>query len=298
MIKLFWNTHNQKKPNSQDLKIKKKEDQDYGWGNYHKNSSNKWIYELLKKIDYKVIDNEKDLEKGDKLIIVDSSIEEKKELYKKLKILSSKIFLIHLGDETGIYDHSQVYKNCDYIWRAFCFGKYFNNDKIKCIPIGYKTGIKYRLKQNRRYRWAFTGTPHKTSRHDLLFQFSEIEPFFCHKTQKFDVKIISANEMSEVLSSTEFLPCPNGFFHPETYRLYEALECGCIPIVEDAYKYYDRLFPKNPFIKINKWADAKLIIKSWKTNEILKKREECKVWWDNKKKDIQDFIKNKIINEQ
>ena len=40
--------------------------------------------------------------------------------------------------------------------------------------------------------------------------------------------------MNKILVSTEFIPCPNGFFHPETYRLYEALESGCIPIVENA----------------------------------------------------------------
>ena len=49
MIKLFWNTHNQKKPNSTVKKIREKEKQDYGWGIYHKKSSDKWIYEVLKK---------------------------------------------------------------------------------------------------------------------------------------------------------------------------------------------------------------------------------------------------------
>ena len=110
---------------------------------------------------------------------------------------------------------------------------------------------------------AFVGTPHKSSRHDLLFQLSNIEPSFSHKTEKFDQKIISVEEMSEALSSTEFIPCPNGFIHPETYRLYEALECGWIPIVENAYKYYDRLFPNNPFIKVDKWLEAKPIVQGW-----------------------------------
>ena len=50
MIKLFWNTHNQKKSNSNDKKIKE-EDADYGWGIYHKKNSNIWIYEILKKIE-------------------------------------------------------------------------------------------------------------------------------------------------------------------------------------------------------------------------------------------------------
>ncbi len=189
-----------------------------------------------------------------------------------------------------------MYKNCDYIWRTFCSNKYFENNKVKCIPIGYKSGVSNKKKNNRKYKWAFTGTPHKSSRHDLLFQFSGIEPFFCHKTKKFDQKTISADDMSEVLSSTEFIPCPNGFFHPETYRVYEALECGCIPIVEKAYKYYDRLLPNNPFLKVDMWAEAKPIIKSWGNDQIKQKRDECKIWWNNLKNELQESIKNKIIS--
>jgi len=100
--------------------------------------------------------------------------------------------------------------------------------------------------------------------------------------------------MSEILSSTEFIPCPNGFFHPETYRLYEALECECIPIVENSFRYYDRLFPNNPFLKIDKWLDAKIIIENWRIDEINKKREECKLWWSNYKSNIQKDIYNKV----
>ena len=47
------------------------------------------------------------------------------------------------------------------------------NNKVKCIPIGYKSGISKKQKNDKKYKWAFTGTPHKSSRHDLLFQFSE-----------------------------------------------------------------------------------------------------------------------------
>ena len=40
MIKLFWNTHNQKKSSTEDKKIKEKHDRDYVWGVYHKKNSN------------------------------------------------------------------------------------------------------------------------------------------------------------------------------------------------------------------------------------------------------------------
>ena len=294
MIKLFWNTHNQKKTISSNEKITKQEANNYKWGLYHQKNSNIWIYEILSKIKYNSIESITNINEGDKLIIVDSNPEKKIELYNQLNLTCSKILLFHLGDETGNYNLSEVYKNFAYVFRTFCSNKYFNNNEVKCIPLGYKSGIVNKFISDRKYKWAFTGTPHKTSRHDLLFQFSNIEPFFCHKTEKFDGKNISVDEMSDILSSTEFIPCPYGFFHPETYRVFEALECGCIPIVESAYDYYERVFPNNPFIKINTWKEAKPILEGWNKDQIKKKSEECVSWWIKQKSDLQDFIKDKI----
>lgn len=290
MIKLLWNTHNQTK-----LPIHSRQDEiNYAWGIYHKENSNLWIYEILKKVQYIIINDKKDIKNDDTLIIVDSSIENKVELYERLKLTCSKIFLFHLGDEAGIYDFSPIYNNCNYVLRTFCSNKYFENQLVRCVPIGYKSGIANQNIDKRKFKWAFIGTPHKSSRHDLLFQFSDIKESFCHKTVEFNKKIISVAQMNKILSATEFLPCPNGFVHPETYRLYEALECGCIPIVENAYKYYDRLFPDNPFIKVDKWIEAKSIIRDWGDAQIKQRQEECKIWWEKYKIEIQNFVKDKI----
>ena len=293
MIKLFWNTHNQNEPNPN--KTNEENARDQIWGLYHKDYSDKWIYEILNKIEFEVIQSEKDLEREDILIIVDSSIEKKKKIYTKLELICSKIFLIHLGDEAGVYDLSLVYNKFNYVWRTFCLNRYFNNKKVSCLPIGYKSGTLFKKEiVERRFKWSFLGTPHKSSRQDLLFQLSDIEPSFSHKTKKFNEKIIDVSKMSEILTSTEFIPCPNGFVHPETYRLYEALECGCIPIVENAYKYYDRLFPNNPFIKVDRWIEAKPVIREWKKDQIEQKREECRIWWSQYKNQLQEFTINKI----
>ena len=293
MIKLLWNTHNQIKPKSGDPDSK--EAVNLTWGNYHKRNSDKWLFEILNKVKFSLIKNINDIENGDTLIIVDSSVETKEDFYNKLKLLCSKVFLFHLGDESGLYNMSGVYNNCNYVWRSFCTNKYFNSNKVSCFPIGYKSGTFFKNKSGKRkYKWSFIGTPHRSSRHDILFQLSGIKPSFCHKTNKFNEKIIEVGEMSEVLSLTEFVPCPNGFFHPETYRVYEALECQSIPIVENAFKYYDRLYPDNPFIKVDKWLDAKLIIQKWSEEQIVKKREECKSWWINYKTKLQKEMSNRI----
>ena len=296
MIKLFWNTHNFKKETDSE-KISTKLVRDYKWGIYHKKSSDKWIYEILGKIKYENINSENQIEQNDILIIVDSGIEEKENLYEKLNLICSKIFLFHLGDEPGIYNFSNIYSKCSNVWRTFCSAKYFNDSKVKCIPVGYKSGILNNKEKSRKYKWSFIGTPHKSSRHDLLFQFSEIKPFYTHITKKFDENIISVEQMNKVLSSSHFMPCPNGFVHPETYRLYESLECACIPIVENAYNYYNRLFPKNPFITVNKWIDAKNIIKNWSDSQIEDKRNECIIWWDDYKSFLKNLIYKNINNE-
>ena len=88
MIKLFWNTHNQKNFGKEDKKIEKhiglnSEDKgrDLGWGIYHKKNSNIWINEILKKVKYNIIENELYLKKDDILIIIDSSVEKKIDLF-------------------------------------------------------------------------------------------------------------------------------------------------------------------------------------------------------------------------
>ena len=177
MFKLIWNTTNVTDSSG------------YKWGTYHKYNSDAWIYFLLEKIDFKKISDLGEINQNDSLIVVDSSIERKKSFYMKLNLICSKIFLFHLGDEFGFHNLSTIYNNCNYIWRPFCSSKYFNNEKVKCIPLGYKSGVMNKNKSNRKYKWAFTGTPHKSSRHDLLFQFSDIKPFFVIKQRNSIEKI-------------------------------------------------------------------------------------------------------------
>ena len=47
-------------------------------------------------------------------------------------------------------------------------------------------------------------------------------------------------------------------------------------------------------IKINKWVDAKPVLKGWEKNQIEQKRKECKIWWKEYKNKLQESIKNKI----
>ena len=287
MIKLLWNTSRHQK-NSFELT----------WGKYHEDNSKDWIYFLLQDIDYKSINSEEEIGKGDTVIIVDSGIHFKEHFYIKLNTLAKRFFLFHINDEHLDKRSAPIYSHCDYVWRTCCSPKYFSSNKVKCIPPGYKSGFKQKfdLNKKRHYKWCFFGTQHKSSRHDMNFQLEKIKPNFVNRIDKFADKKKSASveEMKKVYSNTNFAPCPAGFFHPESYRIYEALQCGTIPIVESVYNYFDNIYPNNPLIKINKWKETKEIIDNWSDDQILNKRKECINWWNQYLLDHKNFVQEKI----
>ena len=53
---------------------------------------NSVIYFILEKIKFKIIESEKELESGDILLVIDSSIEKKSNLYKRLKLRKNRDF--------------------------------------------------------------------------------------------------------------------------------------------------------------------------------------------------------------
>ena len=48
------------------------------------------------------------------------------------------------------------------------------------------------------------------------------------------------------------------------------------------------------FLKIDKWEEAKSIILKWDSKKIEKKQEECKLWWNQYKNELQEMVKSKI----
>ena len=61
-----------------------------------------------------------------------------------------------------------------------------------------------------------------------------------------------------VYKETTFAPCPFGFVNPDSFRIMEVLEFGCIPIVKkfNNVDYYKYVFGDHPFIVVKDWKEA------------------------------------------
>jgi hypothetical protein len=153
--------------------------------------------------------------------------------------------MIHLSDEYGNDDLS-IYASCDAVFR-----NYFRADAAKLpncftFPLGYRSGFHQACKHipftKRQTPWAFAGEP-KGSRIRMLAEMADWADGTSYLTTCWnDPNALSSTEYAQLLCDTRLVPCPVGICAPESFRLYEALEAGAVPVVEDLGGGFPLLF--------------------------------------------------------
>jgi hypothetical protein len=167
------------------------------------------------------------------------------------------LVLFHASDEwfSGSYG---LYRHFDHVIRTY-HTYLADHGGVLTIPLGYPNGTPVDaaspLAGARKYAWSFIGE-FKASRIAMRKAFDGFKPEFITNA---DSHRMSKSEFDEVLQSTMFSPCPMGNVMLETWRLYESLELGCIPLIEKrlAIDYYANLLGPNPVPAFHSWNAAR-----------------------------------------
>jgi hypothetical protein len=238
----------------------------------------KWLEELfenpdiveVKKIDfdYKFEDNTIPV-----FIVMRPQLEEYTKLFKMYETKKQSFKVIHLSDEYT-NDHIDFYNfsNCKQVIRNYWRPDLPSN--VTVIPLGYhvtfRNGIEKPYERTpqlpfRKYSWTFFGTAWN-NRQAILEPLKDIQEFRCEIYNEWNHKdSLSDNEYLSMLLNTWVVPCIGGN-NSETYRFYEALECGCVPILvedevsKDYIKYITQFIPILP---LKSWAQAPMLIKTF-----------------------------------
>ncbi len=82
----------------------------------------------------------------------------------------------------------------------------------------------------------------------------------------------------------KYVPCPGGGVNLDSFRVYEALEAGCIPIAE-GIEFWAKLLPDAPFPIIDDWwhLPALMTDAEWNVNDVM-------AWWLAFKRDLRQEI--------
>jgi GR25 family glycosyltransferase involved in LPS biosynthesis len=199
--------------------------------------------------------------------------------------------ILHLSDE-AMTDPISFYSWPE-VSRVIRFYSRVSHSKILTIPLGYHWKNSKILDFNRKYIWSFHGT-NWNNRSEALAPLESIKP----KSVKYysewrDSRQLTEEEYMILLHNTFFVPCPGGN-NIETYRFYEALECGCIPVFIEIPKVL--LDAKIPFLNTCTWEEVKIMIEYFiKNPEAMKEyRKSILLAWSNYKECIKISLKQWI----
>jgi hypothetical protein len=175
--------------------------------------------------------------------------------------------------------------------------------KVTVIPLGYRyarPNSKTPEIPFRELHWSFIGT-------DWMNRSKDMKPLteanFSNKctflAQWNDPASLSPSNYTDIMWNSMFIPCPGGMNH-ETFRLYEALESGCIPLVirtKENEEWFRWISDRVPLLPITSWSDAVRLMTTLLTNQrrIEVYREELlkgwKRWVTDVCADAQQFLR-------
>jgi hypothetical protein len=231
----------------------------------------------------------------DDCLLIDSYINSQPRDYYD-QFLGRNAWLLQLSDETyeGGYD---VYRNFRGVFRNY-WSSIFNPRRVLHLPLGYTNGFTHEAIgpdiERRLYVWSFLGHTGKSSRPEMIEALLPLRPNFVHATEQGRHQHAGKNEYQRILRDSIFVPCSMGNVNLESFRVYEALECGAIPILEKrpGLDYFTRLLGSHPLPTFGNWRQAARFVASIRDdrNALGNLQKQCLAWWTGYKQSLRERI--------
>ena len=216
----------------------------------------------------------------------------------------AKFFILHLSDEYGT-DPIDFYEwpSCLGVLRNYVRPDVKDEGKIRVIPLGFHWAIGNGMPAQRtprppfrEYVWSFIGTGWNE-------RVKKLEPLNSLPVEKRCVlmddwnspKMLSREETLSVLLNSWCIPCPAGQ-NSETYRFYEALEAGAVPVLvkdditNEYLKYLQRWLP---LLLADNWAHAAQLVYTLKAKPDVYEQYRSQLLnaWEIMKQDVKGVVK-------
>ena len=274
--------------------LKEYEDKNGNFNLYEKN----WVKDIFGNYIFKVFDGKTIVPSGSWFIAMRPFSNELNKLFTYMHSIKQDFKVLHFSDEFG-KDNIEYYKlaSCKMVLRTYIRPDLLNLSNVLVIPLGYhykdvyNTDIEF---SDRKYIWSFHGT-NWFNRKILLNNIIDITPHSLHYTPDWNHSTMT-NEAQyiNILTNSKFCPIVRGN-NVETFRLYESLEHGVIPLYvrnEGDDDYWKWITEHIKLIEIKDWITAKSVIQFFLQNpeKAEKYRQGLIKGWESWKHNIQTFI--------
>jgi hypothetical protein len=213
--------------------------------------------------------------------------------FQQCRRVCKNIVLYHAGDE-WFSGGCGPYKYFDNVVRELP-SFFTRSEGIACIPLGSPTkepfNHSWKPASQRKFIWSFAGEIRNT-RIEMVKHFDRVPRGNLIDTNS--SQPLSTSEYYELLRESVFAPCGMGNIITETWRVYEAIESGAIPLVERrmTLDYYGHLFVKHPIPTFSNWRDAATFAKGMMNDEKALDffQRDITTWWKEYKNKLVDQI--------
>lgn len=212
------------------------------------------------------------------------------------------VVLMLVGDEDSLFPSSQIYgKHSNMrVWLQMP-RPYANDSADRYLICGYppQAKILQSLLQENKSRiinWFFSGQVQNIRRSDCVHKLRSIgclTPGVLNTTTGF-WKGMPHDDYYRTMAQSKIIPCPAGTCTPDTLRMGEALEAGCLPLVDgrgpkgEFSRYWSLVFREQPpFPIVDSWYDICVAaqLRDWESSA-----KKVAIWWENYKNKLSDNL--------
>lgn len=153
---------------------------------------------------------------------------------------------------------------------------------------------KINLDLPKKYLWSFVGQVQNPSRQACVEVLNGLPDGFLHIADGFGgLNGLNYQDYLDVCCESKFVICPAGSMCVDSFRLYEAMECGAIPITEaraprdkSSFNYWDEVYPENRLSLVSSWDD----FKNYNLNSTPIPADVQNEWWLIYKRDLEQKL--------
>lgn len=206
------------------------------------------------------------------IVVVPGAYQKEKGINKELEKLDKCVVII-TSDEENKFDTTKLTNKVDMVYRTYPDG---SDSKVIGLPIGYTPHSKTTGYLDKDIDLLFAGQVNHDSRQKMIREVSNIPTAELDISKGFAQGLKPENYVNKTRRA-KVIPSPRGNISPDSFRMYEALEHGALPIAEDK-EFFDLLFKLYPFPVIDEtyqWfgysRDA--------IDQFPKPQNQASAWW-------------------
>jgi len=216
-------------------------------------------------------------------------------LRKYLESLREALVLL-TSDEDAYFPWEYAVPNHCKIWT-----QYYNEEYKLGIRERFLLGPPNRLKDykinrtlEKKYLWSFVGQVQNPARQACVAALEKLGGGYMQICELFGGNgngAVEYQDYLDIMCQSKFVICPSGSMSVDSFRLYEAIECGAIPITErrsprdpQHFNYWDEVYPPHTIWTVNEWDDmlAENFFDFYSENHVRK----MNLWWTKYKRDL------------